>query len=290
MLNHTPPSFASGHSHSPVANPREYEDLLVAMHEAQADVIRLMVSEAGIERASRVLDLGCGDGYYVEQLSHVVGPNGHITGVDLDEQLLQAAERRSRALPAPCSFVREEGTRLPWPDATFDVAFSALCFFDFPNPVEVLAEMKRVTRPGGLLVVIEHDSNHQALFPYPPTLEMAMSQALKRASQHLPGVSTRFYAARRLPEWLARLGLVNVDRRSYSADMTHPLSPTQARFIDLFLDEQARHVRPFLDADSRKLLAAWRAGKTERPAPDAPGFAASFFHFVTTGNLAGSER
>lgn len=260
------------------------------MHEAQTNLLRQMVEECGIGGGANVLDLGSGDGFFAEQLCHLVGPDGHVTGVDLDERCLDRARQRCREAPAPCTFVRANAEAIPWPEASFDACFSALSFFDFTHPLTALEEMKRVTRPGGLIVVIEHDSNHQALFPFPSAVELALNQALKRASSDRPGVGSRYYAARHLPEWMSDEGLVDVQRSSYSKDFSHPLSQEELRYVESFLDELSRLADPFLDDEARSSFQAYRRGQTDRPTPNSAGFSATFFHFVTTGRLPSGPR
>lgn len=266
-------------------DPRNYERLLHLMHVTQGDVLARMVQQCGIEAGAKVLDVGSGDGFFAEQLSQFVGSRGQVVGVDLDEQFLAQARQRCSKLPGPCSFVRGNAEALPFPDSHFDVSFCALSFFDFARPLRVLQQMKRVTKPGGLVVVIEHDSNHQALFPYPSAVELAIDQAVKSASSEQPGMSARFYSARHLPEWMAGEGLVDVRRQSYSKDFSHPLSAAELGYVDAFFDELMRLTDPFLDDEARLTFQAYREGSSPRPAPDSPGFSATFFHFVTSGRI-----
>jgi SAM-dependent methyltransferase len=105
----------------------------------------------GVARPS-LADIGCGVGMMHGPLRPIVGA---LAGTDLSSEALGRA-RRSH----PDVDYREgEGGRLPWTEAAFDAAL-AVCVFHHVVPTErarLLAEMKRVTRPGGLVVVIEHN-------------------------------------------------------------------------------------------------------------------------------------
>lgn len=96
-----------------------------------------------VARGRTVLEVGCGTGLVMQR---VAGFAAHVTGIDVSPGML--ARARERGLD-----VREgSATALPFPDATFDVVYSfkVLAHVD---PVEpALAEMARVTRPGGHLV------------------------------------------------------------------------------------------------------------------------------------------
>lgn len=263
-------------------------DFLRALRAAQGDVLGDMVRDTGIGDGMRVLDVGCGDGFFMRRIARLIGPSGQIVGLDIDARALRAAAANCRGLGVPYALVEGQSSALPFPDRSFDACFSALSFFDFSDPVSVVRSMFRVTRGGGTVAVIEHDYNHQALFPFPERLELALAEALGRAAHDAVGASGRFYAARNLPQWLSDVGLTDITRRSYTRDLSFPLSTRERRYINVFLREIWQHARPYLGQPERSLMRAWYRGETERPSPDMPGFAVTFFHFLTTGRVAPS--
>ncbi len=86
-----------------------------------------------------VLDLGCGPGHFSAAMRNA---GATVVGVDLDEEDLRAPSARGRSVLA-------DGTRLPFPDATFDGVFCSNVLEHTPSPASVLAETERVLRPGG---------------------------------------------------------------------------------------------------------------------------------------------
>ena len=83
---------------------------------------RAPVGEALAARAGeRVLDVGCGPGFYVEELLEVVGPDGSVVGVDASPEMLAAAAARC-ARHANVAFHQGDATALPVDDASFDAA------------------------------------------------------------------------------------------------------------------------------------------------------------------------
>ncbi|WP_287958630.1 class I SAM-dependent methyltransferase [Filomicrobium sp.] len=100
----------------------------------------------------RVLDVGCGDGVFAIELAK---RGGIVTGLDPDPTMLQAAEARALKEGITLTLEQGEAGALPFPDAAFDrvVAVTVLCFI--PDAEQSIAEMARVLRPGGRLIVGE---------------------------------------------------------------------------------------------------------------------------------------
>lgn len=98
----------------------------------------------------RVLDVGCGTGELEDRLLDR-WPGLHTTGVDISPNMLrQAADKRSNVV-----LVAAEAHRLPFADASFDVAVCANAFHYFRRPAETLADTRRVLRPAGRLVLVD---------------------------------------------------------------------------------------------------------------------------------------
>jgi SAM-dependent methyltransferase len=98
------------------------------------------------------LDVGCGVGLADERLlPHVAS----LHGVDVSEGMVE----RARAANPAAEYEVYDGTRLPYGDASFDLAF-AICVLHHVDPREragFVGELARVTRPGGLVAVFEHN-------------------------------------------------------------------------------------------------------------------------------------
>jgi phosphoethanolamine N-methyltransferase len=100
------------------------------------------------------LDLGCGLGGYDQLLVSEHGA-AHVTGVDVEPHLVEEAARRAEAagLSERLAFRVVEPGPLPFADGAFDFAFSKDAIVDIPDKAPVLAELHRVTRPGGALLI-----------------------------------------------------------------------------------------------------------------------------------------
>lgn len=105
------------------------------------------------------LDVGCGAGADTIALAEIVGPSGRVVGVDHDEGMLAEADRRAEAagVSAWTEHRRADALALPFADGAFDAARSERLFQHLARPEAALAEMARVTRPGGRVVVMDTD-------------------------------------------------------------------------------------------------------------------------------------
>ena len=104
---------------------------------------------------ARILDFGSGIGGSVGHIRNYF-PAAQLTCVDVSVASLGIAAQR---FPGEADFVAFDGSHLPFADGSFDCAFSA-CVFHHIEPthhVGLLAELRRVLRPGGLLMIYEHN-------------------------------------------------------------------------------------------------------------------------------------
>jgi ubiquinone/menaquinone biosynthesis C-methylase UbiE len=100
----------------------------------------------------RVLDAGCGDGVY----SIAAAERGaFVTGVDLSEDMLAAAQARSAARGIAVDWRQGDVMALPFPDSGFDLAIAITLLCLVPDPREAVRELARVLVPGGRLVIGE---------------------------------------------------------------------------------------------------------------------------------------
>jgi len=113
------------------------------------------VDRAEVEPGSDALDLCCGTGDLAFELRRRIGPDGRVVGCDFSEPMLELARRKSGELGLPVEFGWADALELPYGDASFDavtIGFGARNLADLPRG---LAEMARVLRPGGRLVILE---------------------------------------------------------------------------------------------------------------------------------------
>lgn len=121
-----------------------------------------------IQPDHQVLDAGCGTGVDALEMAKLVGDTGHITGVDLSERMIAAANERSAGTGLPVTFQQANLYELPFDEGHFDRCRSDKTFQHLATPRQVLQELIRVVKPGGRLVIADPD--HESLAtdtPYP---------------------------------------------------------------------------------------------------------------------------
>ncbi|MGM0560453.1 MAG: class I SAM-dependent methyltransferase [Pseudomonadota bacterium] len=113
---------------------------------------QLIFELIGDARGRVILDVGCGDGGLAVELSR---RGAHVTGLDSSETMIAAAKDRAGRSGTDSDFLVATAQDMPFPPDQFDVviANTVLCFVKNASPV--FAEMSRVLRPGGHLVVGE---------------------------------------------------------------------------------------------------------------------------------------
>ncbi|GHJ44091.1 hypothetical protein Cs7R123_14330 [Catellatospora sp. TT07R-123] len=125
-----------------------------------APAYALAVAELGPAPGSVVADIGCGSGRALPPLRAAVGPDGTVLGLDVTEQMLDAARGLGRAGYA--HLLLADARRLPLRDGGLDAIFAAGLVNHLPDTRAGLAELARVTRPGGRLALF-HPSGRAAL-------------------------------------------------------------------------------------------------------------------------------
>jgi len=100
-----------------------------------------------------VLDVGCGNGPYLAELRRR-GHRGHVLGADLSIGMARAAA------PNATGTVVADAAHLPVADATVDAALAMHMLYHVPELPAAIAELRRVVRPGGALLVSTNGSRH----------------------------------------------------------------------------------------------------------------------------------
>lgn len=113
---------------------------------------------------TRILDLGCGTGEITRRLAELF-PAARITGVDLEEAHLNTARQRSGTVAARVTYETGDAFELAYADGSFDLSVVRHMLQAVPDAQLVLAQLKRVTRPGGRLHVLAEDYSMMHFHP-----------------------------------------------------------------------------------------------------------------------------
>jgi ubiquinone/menaquinone biosynthesis C-methylase UbiE len=152
----------------------------------------------------RILDVGCGPGTITAGLADLV-PRGQVTGIDTApdvlEQARELADRRGNL-----DFTTGDVYALDYPDATFCVVHAHQVLQHLGDPVRALTEMRRVTKPGGLIAARDGDFGGMLWYPAIPALDdwLTLYHQVARGNGGEPD------AGRRLHAWARQAGLTDV--------------------------------------------------------------------------------
>jgi ubiquinone/menaquinone biosynthesis C-methylase UbiE len=111
-----------------------------------------MRSRLFAQAVGNVLELGIGTGATLRHYRNISG----LTGLDLSERMLERARARSEGLPYPVRLEQQDFQTLAFPDASFETITSSLGLCGIPDPTQLFAEVRRVLKPGGALLALEH--------------------------------------------------------------------------------------------------------------------------------------
>ena len=222
-----------------------------------------MLRSVGVERGWRVLDAGCGSGSLLPCMADLVGPTGQIVALDIAPENVAIVGQR---LPCPVEPKAGSLTALPLEDGVFDAVWcgNVLQYFSDTDLLGVLAELRRVVRPGGLVAVKDVDMQLVRLHPADPFLVAHLSEVSLRNTALGPE-SRGSLRGRELRRWLERAGLEEVWQRTTMIERWAPLRPVERQLWSewlVFLAGLAEE-RGVPDED----LPAWRSLKTT-DAPD----------------------
>ena len=175
---------------------------------------RLAAVEAVASPTASVLDCACGSGMLAAAVRRLTV--GRVVGLDFSPQMLV----RARAQVSGVEFVEGDATSLEYADGSFDGVTIGFGLRNLPDPHAGIAEMARVIRPGGRLVVLEAV---RPTGPLAPATGVWVGSVLPRiggvlsgdaaAYRYLSDTIRTYASAAELGGWLAAAGLTDVKVR-----------------------------------------------------------------------------
>ncbi|MFZ5784287.1 MAG: methyltransferase domain-containing protein [Pseudomonadota bacterium] len=162
------------------------------------------IARALVRPGMSVLDVGCGFGLETLPLALLAGPGGRVRGIDKSAHFIEEARRRAVAAGIATDFAVGSADALPGTDGAFDHVRSERLLIYFAAVEPVLAEMRRVLRPGGTLALIEPDLGTT-------TVNLSNRALVRRVMAHESDTAVaQSWLPGRLPAMLGRLGFADV--------------------------------------------------------------------------------
>jgi len=133
-------------------DPDYREALLSARRRERWDPMRFL-ARLDVQAGQTVLDLGCGPGFWTLPLAEIVGPAGTVWALDVSQEMIDTLTARHP--PPQVRPLRGELPAIDLADGSVDWIWAAFVFHEVEPPQRLAAEMRRVTRPGGQVAVLD---------------------------------------------------------------------------------------------------------------------------------------
>ncbi|GGL05174.1 methyltransferase domain-containing protein [Nocardia jinanensis] len=145
--------------------------------------IRRWAHEAlAVDSGEWALDIGSGTGSEVLEFARRVGPAGEAVGIEPNPAMLAVARERATAAGARCRFVEADAYRLPFDDDSFDAVRCERVYQHLDDPSAATAEIARVLRPDGRVVLVDSDWQTAILHPGDTEVVARMTTAMLAAT------------------------------------------------------------------------------------------------------------
>jgi SAM-dependent methyltransferase len=263
-----------------------YEPFLAAYHAAFEAEIRKMIAVLPFDAGARLADMGSGDGFFAGLLAERLSRLGALTCVDASEEYLESARRRltHHPLRERIAFQAADVRFLPFQSGAFQFIWCAQSLYSFSDPVACIAEMARTLAPSGTLAVLENDTAHQVLLPWPPEVEFALRAAELAGFRARAAQADKFYVGRGLSAVLEKAGLKPRVKRTFAWDRLAPFDPDTRRFLDLYLADLRDRTGPFLSATDRAVCEPYLDPMSDRYVLNRPACNATVIDHVMWGS------
>jgi SAM-dependent methyltransferase len=209
-----------------------------------------LFERAGLTRARRVLEVGSGTGAV---LADVTGPAARF-GLDLDSARLSEARTYVPGAVLTCG----DALSLPYPTATFDITFCHYLLLWVRDPLQVLREMKRVTRAGGAVLAMA-EPDYTSRLDEPPSLAPLgrwQTESLRRQGAD-PSLG------RRLGELFRQAGITLLETGPLRGGGKRLLSPSERELEWEVLEADLAGIVPAEEVQKTRKLDenAWKRGE-----------------------------
>ncbi len=189
---------------------------LVAQAEVYAPEAIELFDLIGLSAGATAIDLGCGVLGVLHQLAERVGAHGRVVGLDREARMVEYGHKLAEQRGLAAEFIQANASASGLPDCSFDLVHARTLLLNVQNPQDIVAEMMRLAKPGGVVAVQEPDASGWNCDPPHPAFDIlrtAILNAYRRTGKD-------FNIGRRIARMLRDAGLKDVHVRA-TARVTH---------------------------------------------------------------------
>lgn len=195
-------------------SPADWHDRFTRQAQWTRDLRRYLFQRTDYQSADRVIEVGCGTGVLISDLSDQI--HARIHGLDINIQYLKICSHQ-----IPNAYLTQADAHvLPYGSGTFDISFCHFLLLWVTNPAEVVAEMARVTKPGGAVLALA-EPDYGGRIDYPP--ELAQIGQWQETALYTQGADPEI--GRKLAGIFSNVGLSQVETGVLGGQWIAPPSP-----------------------------------------------------------------
>jgi ubiquinone/menaquinone biosynthesis C-methylase UbiE len=183
---------------------------LVEQAEVYAKEATELFDLIGLGAGSAAIDVGCGVLGVTHLLAERVGANGRVVGLDREAKMVDSGRRFAEQHGLAVEFIEADATATGLPDYSFDLVHARTLLLNVQNPSEILVEMVRIAKPGGVVAVQEPDASAWNCDPPHPAFEILRSAILDAYRR----TGKDFNIGRRIARMLRDTGVHDVQIRA----------------------------------------------------------------------------
>jgi demethylmenaquinone methyltransferase/2-methoxy-6-polyprenyl-1,4-benzoquinol methylase len=208
-----------------------------------------IIKTLDLPSGSNGLDVGCGGGTQALMLADAIGPDGHVTGLDISTVLLAHAKAvtQNREMSKRVSFKEGNFTKLPFDDKTFDWVWSSDCIGYTPATKEVT----RIIKPGGSVNILFW--SYEQLLPGYPVLEAKLKATSVGIAPFAIGNEPESHHIRMLSKF-KEMGLIDLQAATFVETVHAPMSPEIRTAMTDIIEMRWPNVEPELSKEDFKLF------------------------------------
>ncbi|MGE7933371.1 demethylmenaquinone methyltransferase [Viridibacillus arvi] len=180
-----------------------------------------------VKPGSKALDVCCGTADWTINMAEAVGETGQVTGLDFSQNMLNVGIEKTKSYPQ-INLIQGNAMELPFPDNSFDYVTIGFGLRNVPDYMQVLSEINRVLKPGGMAVCLETSQSEipgyrqlfRIYFKYiMPIFGKLFAKSYKEYSW-LQESAGEFPGMKQLKKMFEQVGFKNVNYKAYNGGAT----------------------------------------------------------------------